>query len=312
MGGMLNGQPSKQHTITGAYLGFFANKDGELVVYDRQLGQYRAQTPKTTTIERDFYTFHGDDYSIEKLMGSDIEGVVPGVLTKLNNSQALTRDDLEKFASWLGFLKYRTTYFRKDMDSVYAQWSKEDIRRRFSDVDRVRTMLEELQQRAGVVLDTTPEEMVEFAQSDRYIVSPPKEHSLALMLSMSTIAADFFLRDHSWVFLRAPNDTIFVTSDEPVVFHVSREIPPFFGVGLVTPGIEKIVPLTSHICLLMTDNPKVAKGEKVIDKGLVRKINRLVAGNSDRYVIGRDRAMVEWVVTKEGLQGLGAPRVQMG
>ena len=53
------------------------------------------------------------------------------------------------------------------------------------------------------------------------------------------------------VIAHAPPKKAFVTSDAPVVITRPFGHNPSLGVGLATPGAEKMIPLTSEIALVM-------------------------------------------------------------
>lgn len=56
-----------------------------------------------------------------------------------------------------------------------------------------------------------------------------------------------------WFIASAPPGKAFVTCDAPVIITRPPNHSPLMGVGLSTPGSEKIIPLSSRVALLMGD-----------------------------------------------------------
>jgi len=60
-------------------------------------------------------------------------------------------------------------------------------------------------------------------------------------------------------------------------------------------GTKKIVPLTQSLCLVMLDHGTLTKHES-IDRELVKKVNSNISWFTDRFVIGRNMALVKKIV----------------
>lgn len=100
-----------------------------------------------------------------------------------------------------------------------------------------------------------------------------------------------------WVFLYAPDKSSFVTSDNPFVLIPPNNYNPNgpYGVGLITTGVRKVVPLTQRACLVMGDY-----GQRVMKRAItredVRKVNLNIAVHCDNLLIARDKPLVEKLV----------------
>lgn len=71
------------------------------------------------------------------------------------------------------------------------------------------------------------------------------------------------LRSHIWYVIRAPEGSVFYTSDAPVVkmAHVSHPLLP--GIALMSPGIEMVFPLSSRYVLTMRERTHHKKLEAI-------------------------------------------------
>jgi hypothetical protein len=97
---------------------------------------------------------------------------------------------------------------------------------------------------------------------------------------------------------KAPADTGFILCDDPWVI-----VPPYGGkdIGVGIPGAVKYFPLSRLFCLRIGDTGQTIRYRK-IDKEKVAAINKNIAANSERFVMGPDRAQLETVVNDSGSQ----------
>jgi hypothetical protein len=84
---------------------------------------------------------------------------------------------------------------------------------------------------------------------------------------------------------------------------------PLVGVGLSTPGAEKIIPLTSRLALLMGDQaakPMVA--HVTIGRDHLRWINEALVRRCERFAMGRSRVLLESLLKATGISRTPPPR----
>ena len=73
-----------------------------------------------------------------------------------------------------------------------------------------------------------------------------------MMVNLVPMLADA-IHGLEWFIASAPPGKAFVTCDAPVIITRPPNHSPLMGVGLSTPGSEKIIPLSSRVALLMGD-----------------------------------------------------------
>jgi hypothetical protein len=137
--------------------------------------------------------------------------------------------------------------------------------------------------------------MVAFHKKGQCDIVTNRNLSLGLMLELSVDIAICF-RQMEWLFLYAPDKKSFVTTDNPVALE-SPDLEPksFLGDSIVTPGAIKLVPLSQRICLIMFDRGELVRyRHATIER--VRKINIILAQNTERFLIGRDEVLVRNLV----------------
>jgi hypothetical protein len=139
------------------------------------------------------------------------------------------------------------------------------------------------------------------AAEERYELENPRIRSLALMFSLAEdIAKVIFELDWIVVFAGAGSD--FLTTDNPFTL-----VPPpehlrlaNRGVGLVTPGAEKYVPLTRS-CLLGLLGAGGRLGFLDFNSDQVEIANMNNVTNCDRFVIGANKETIQHAITATGV-----------
>lgn len=291
----MNG-PKRHHYLPQFYLEGFC-RDGYLWVFDREANQLRRQTPVNTAIQRHYYTVEDKEgkrnTSIEGFL-SEIEGASKPVIQKIAAKEEISDDDKYVLAIFIAFLMHRVPDFEKSVNKIAEHMIKDMANVMFSDERTAEQMMKRYAEDAGDnEPDVSAKDLVALHKSGAYKINIHRNASLRCMLNISTDIANLFFQ-LDWIFFHAPKKNSFVTSDSPVFI-----IPPVnwnpntvYGVGLATQGAQKVVPLTQEVCLIMCD-----RGERTLHGNLpndnVRRLNRSIACYSDRFLIGRDEALVQ-------------------
>lgn len=298
---MTDNKPKRQHTVASSILKKFTGPNGMFWVFDREKNEYREQHPNQTTVVKDFYTFTEESgeksYALEEGLGKVLESRIPGIINKIDDFVPITEEEKAYIATFAALQKFKTTAYRKDHNRVMQDIYLSFARTIFGNESTAESAIKKLNEKkpADGKLKIGAKEMGEFVDAldtDNIIV--PQENHLQMMLNLAKEISGVFLT-LDWAFLRAPVDSSFVMSDNPFALVGPHSDYPFYGVGLLTPGAEKTLPLSPKTCLMML-NP----GEKVINieinKKLVRGINCRTVDHCDRYIISRDRRLLERLV----------------
>lgn len=282
--------PTKQHTIPKFYLKRFSDSNLCVWAYDRVSKELRKQPSKDTTIERDFYTFNikkgKKSYAIETdILAQNIEKRADIVMAKLEQGQLPTTiDDRRDLCEFVTMQYLRTTAFRRDANYLYEQFSKIMLRMSFGDMEKAKRTIAGYEKHTGEKLGLTPEEGIKFVKDDNYSIDVPKEYALRLMLDSFKEFYGIFFR-MNWVFVKSPNNKLFITSDNP--FTVLRfDAKPFVPYHIS--HAELTLPLTPHTCLYMNEYGGATYWQEGRDKE-IDNFNCRTAISSDRYVISRKR-----------------------
>jgi hypothetical protein len=256
--------PKRHHYLPQCYLDNFC-RDGGLFLYDRKLDEFRSQTPINTAVSRYYYAY--EDAAGEKNV--EVEKAlaeIEGIAIKL--IQKLDNNEL------IG-------EYEKGQLSMFVAL----MMNRVPDFENT---VNSIMDKAASLLGKDRDEKLQ--PHDR----------LAMMLSVSERIAHHFL-GMDWVILHSPAKSSFITSDSPVAIKATKP-GDGLGTGITTPGAEKIFPLTQSSCLLMLEPGELMHHAKVAQR-TVRRVNLQVAANCDRYVIARDKRLVENLVSSCNLAG---------
>jgi hypothetical protein len=293
--------PKRQHYLPQFYLeGFTDHEDHLLWVFDRELKQFRCQQPKDTAVQGYYYTFTDGNgkrrNDIEEFF-SLIESQTKPILDRISQGKVITDDEKQAFSIFIAFQKTRVPDFEKGMNEVGEKIFKRISELMFSSERGAAEMIKKVRIDAGKDLEINPREFADFVKRGDYTINFEREHSIRLMMSLTMKLAIHFA-EMDWAFFRAPERSSFLTSDNPFALIPPEGFDPkgFFGVGILTPGTTKIMPISSEYCLAMGDH-----GDKIqiieIDHAMVRRLNSYSAINSDRFIIGKANRLLEKIVS---------------
>ena len=129
-----------------------------------------------------------------------------------------------------------------------------------------------------------------------------------MMVNLVSMLADA-IHGLEWYIASAPAGKAFVTCDAPVIITRPPNHSPLVGVGLTTPGSEKIIPLSSRVALLMGDHvPQPMVAHITIDRDRLRWINEALVRRCERFTMARSRAQLESLPNATGIGGTPPPR----
>lgn len=183
--------------------------------------------------------------------------------------------------------------FHKGFFTGRVRWSPlnhlpDSLRQLFHNTGRRRSVLDVFEYEVSPPFNAGTY-LVEFHKSGQ------RNGNLRFMLTLSWELATYFWQ-MDWKVFHAPLKTSFVTPDNPMVLLPPADYRPgFYGVGIITKGARKVFPLTQTACLIMYDYGNLLV-HRDADRQSVRGINLTVAGQSDRFVIGSDEALVRNMV----------------
>jgi hypothetical protein len=308
--------PKRHHYLPQFYLNEFTQND-VLAVYDRKTNEYRNQTPINTAVEKDFYSIIDDagkkDTSIESML-SEVETNASLVIEKLNNHKDVTFQERIDLSQFIALLIGRTPEFDATFKSLQDNLTRRISKMMFHSVEQTKDILEKHNSSDTEISEASAKELYDFVQSDQYDIEFSRINTLDVMLHLGESLAKYFCK-MNWVVFHTPRDASFITTDSPLVIVPSPNFPerPFYrGVGIATPGAQKFISLTNSCTLVMLDSGKYTL-HQVVSRKYVREINLILISRCYRFVIGRDKGLLKYLIEKSGLdQSEWKPRMAMG
>lgn len=291
-------EPKRHHYLPQFYLEGFCDKNGKLSVYDREKKEYREQqSPTNTAVQSHYYRFIGKDGStntdIEKFF-SRIETETKPIIKKINEGQKITESEKEGLSIFISFQKTRVPVFKETHDETMKIFYKTLLA--YAPKPILSKAIASVEGKTGQKVNLTCDEITKEIQhfDERYEIKLPSGNHFDVMLK-SAIGIGEHLLQMNWEFIYAPLKKSFITSDNPFSLIPPMNHNTFRGVGIITPGAVKLIPLSAKVCLIIFDkgnrmNYLSATPEKV------RSINKYITIGCDRLLIGESLSLLKSLV----------------
>lgn len=290
------GESRKHHYVPVFYQKNFANSHGLLWVYDRRLKTYKELHPRSVCFEKDLYTLKRKnapwERRVESVCLSLVDRVGASAIRELLSGNA-SGEILATLAYFIGVQFNRLPSVGKFIGSVYVKGAKEMMRLMAANVGRMQCVLERYSRETGESLNVSAESMVEAVKSNRLEIVATEVPFLQSMFQHADNLRKV-IQGLDWQILVAPPKAGFIICDNPVVV-----VPPrgTKDLGFGVPGAVKYFPLTRRFCLCLGDVGGSFSYRK-ISKEKGRVINFNIAANSERFIMGPEKAQLVNVVSK--------------
>ncbi len=285
--------PKRHHFVPKFYLNNFCNKSRFLWIYDCNKKELRQQTPKNTAVQTHYYSFIGLDkkrHSEVEAYLAGIEGDTKSIIDKINNKKMISLDEKLILTAFISLLHSRVPYYEKEHNEILDKFIKIYNKELFSNKKNTQKLIERFA-KTKEGKNISLESIMDYIKKGQYTIKANKEWTLE---SMFDIARTFsiYLFQMDWQFCYSSTSS-FITSDNPFVL-----VPPsdyekkgVYGLGILVPGVKKIVPLTQKVCLVICD-----RGDKIekinMSNKEVREINCYIAKNCDNLLISKDKILL--------------------
>ena len=223
-----------------------------------------------------------------------IEGDTKPIIDKINNKEIINLDEKLILTAFISLLHSRVPYYEKEHNEILDKYIKIYNKKIFLNKKNTKKLIERFTKNKEEK-SISPESMIDFIKKGHYTIKANKEWTLESMFDMARTFS-LYLFQMNWQFCYSYKSS-FATSDNPFVL-----IPPsdfkkkgIHGLGILVPGVKKIVPLTQKVCLVICD-----KGDKIekinISSKEVREINCYIAKNCDNILISRDKVLLKKLI----------------
>jgi len=298
------GKSQKHHIVPRSYLDQWRTKSTQLEIFLHKKGQIVQKGPNWSGFKKKDYNIFDsdDDYYLPERVTEDVDGQGIVVLRNIDSNRGLTGYERSVLAHYTALQYVRTPRFREEtnafMDANIKEWFLED--------QKSKTDKEILQFKIEIESEsyTDPKDIeaikkikamsnIEFIKLHREEAEKPS-YSFILnrfghskfILKIPEKARGIY--EFQWMLLQAPDNTSFVTSDNPC-FAVPKEESDL-GVGLFSPNGYVIFPLRPDLCL-MIDPQQRGRYEIPIklNRKHVKEVNQMILKNSYDVVVAKDK-----------------------
>jgi len=199
--------------------------------------------------------FSDDDYNFPEEFTNKVDS--PGIsvvrLLDTKNKKHLDGKDLSTLSLYIALQYFRTPRFRDELNSM------KDL----------------------VVKELYEEKEKKFLSTDDFVVKKQME----LILRVEEFAKKVF--NFRWIFLLAPKETSFITSDSPCFVIDNNESN--VDKGFLSHNANVIFPLRPDVCLMINNDKNQGQFFFELDKQTVRGINKIIIENTYSAVVATDK-----------------------
>jgi hypothetical protein len=296
------GNSQLQHYLPQVYLKGFAAPSGQVWRYDRVDGSCKPLPPRVIGAEKNLYSIQdgaGVSQDIENEWFSRLDSSFGPILRKLERSATLSSAESFDLATFIAYLLIRTPAYIRETELRIRQFD--------TTVGTIGGAVQyhsedDARHRPGDSFLLTKEESGEVSKAR----ADAAERNDVLKVLMSS-GMDFarVLLGLPWSLLSAPLGRSFIVGDSPFAI-----VPPrshcmdLEGVGPMTPGAASFIPLSSTLCIRITNSGEAGMLQRSIDGTAVRAVNICQVMNSERYLFGPNEALVGKLTQAVNSRGL--------
>ncbi len=292
-------EPRLHHYIPRFYLSGFADPDvlrrekKEIIwVYEREK-QIRRSSPENEARQRDFYTFVKDgsrNVEVETWLGNLEDQVAPIIASLAKDRRSITETEKEWLALFIGTMQMRTPSGRYLSEMRIEPFVTRTMKEAAADAAKFRSFIEEN-------FDLPDEDLGFDLEEVRQDILAGRGEELAArqdlkLLSIIEVGRKVaqVLFDMNWQAIYSENQELFLTSDDPVIGHMTNKETKreHFRMGVATPGVNVWFPLCHNVCLRIEKDCESGYG-RWTDAG-IRLVNKMEIMCADRWVFAPEQS----------------------
>lgn len=299
--------PKRQHFLPRFYLNGFT-RDGFVSVFDRERNEIRRQQPINTAVIGHFYTLEDAEgrlrFELEAFLSEHEDKAKPVIDKLVAKKTSLSADERNNLSIFIALAATRTPDMVNSVQALNSEIIKKQTKLLFADVDQA---LEHMRVREIYAdkpedeLRLQAESIVSLAQTNGFAVETDEKWAVQIALNMALTMAPFLAMRHWRAIHRNAEKLSFITSDAPVYLNTTAPRPTStYGVGFGSPNAFISFPLHQSCTLEMFGNTGTLEHQEA-GCDYLRMANLHFARQSQRFVVGRDEALVKSLVEELAL-----------
>jgi hypothetical protein len=286
----------KHHYIPAFYLRNFADSRGSIWVYDKldqaSLNPRPVNSKSNSTLDagfkKDYHSFENsrgcnDTNTIEDYLEHYWETPAAKMIAEINNG-IFPYADKEFIAYFIGLMFSRVPNYKENFNAVISESMKENAKLHASNKEIFLETLKGYEKHTGKKLTDNPDEFRDFIFQGKFELIPRNELYLNVFFRHGWILGSVISKMR-WRFYRSTDRFQYLSSDNPVFFAPGPEgVHPFYGYGLLTPGVEVTFPFSSTVALVASHEPPGGDGIYSGNHEIVKTINRRTVLSAKQYI----------------------------
>ncbi len=297
--------PKKHHYLPQFYLKGFSQDKSHLHIFDKKMGknesQFRYQTTEKIAYENNLYTYRTKDLKKETLeiYFSQIESLAKKVIARLENRTDITPKERGHLSLFIALLWFRTPTWKTETLGLQSELAEKMIRMRYHFPQQKELMRDFFEKKGKHFTDEELDNMIDFAvnpKRSKIVIKFPPEHWIKQMLKLANDVY-IYLAHCGWEVKHATRKYAFLTSDNPVLLIPSEKPHPFYGFGLLTPGVKKTIPLTANMYLAMHEPQEgLVLFHTIAEKEFCKEANIWTTRNAERLIFSPVLGKIEKII----------------
>lgn len=283
----MNTRTKRQHYVPQLHLKRFVGDQpkGMIWTHDMERSKTRPCVPAETGFGTNFYSIQdqgGEWYDGLDEWLRDVENKAEEGYAKLLEGETPQGQLRADFATFLSSLYVRSPAMIRASAEGYGRFIQQIMNVEWGTRERFEKRLDQYESAHGPI-KLPRDDLWEFHNDkSRYTIQIDKKRGLSVMSASDDIQKILFERRWCLIY---PSDGYFITSDSPVYRFVPEgaDFGPYGDGGFVNPAAEVTLPLSPHVCLLITGKD-LGSNRLVLPRRSVEMLNEMRAMSADRFL----------------------------
>lgn len=267
-------------------------------VFKKEANESRKKAPINTAYGMGFYDLHLKDGTISIDIEKNLmllENRAAEISKKIEKGCIISKTDRMIYSEFIWTMQMRTPYQRNNLNKAISEAQRYMMKIAIDHPECLKNIITKKGNNEKEITDIEMENLIEIIKTDRFDITVPQEYSIS---NMVTLAEEFtkIIYNMNWCFLMSPEDSYFITSDNPVIIKDPKNTSCFYGDGyLSSKSIELTFPISPSICLLATwaeQKEKFVKTNRVqvneINNRICKYFNNFIFSSKKMFLNPKD------------------------
>jgi hypothetical protein len=295
-------QSRNHHYLAQGYMRGFCEQRNVLFVHVKTTRRIRPTSPRGVAYSKDFYTVdtvdEKDSDEIEQTL-SKVESVAIPIIHKLSAQNELSNPERADLAIYIALQYGRTPHSREQTDKVATTIVTNEVKtviaEAINDPVKYEKLISHFKEEQPDKEPPSRDKLIEWVvkKGPMAIISTDNGTFVKLFFERANVISEGLL-ERKWQVLHSPNNSCFITSDNPIGLLIDRQLKKYETLAILLRGVTRYFPLDRKTCLVILEEPATKEiAHRPITASEVRKINKLLFQQAKKYVISGNNRLLE-------------------